>query len=60
MAVQAKLPRSLFRTPTLKATIGVGQAPPSELKIDTVAAADALRAATGLDFDLRVVRDDTP
>lgn len=54
MAVTATLPRSLFAIPTLKATIGIDEAVPSEFKIDVDAAGAALRHVVGVDIDLRV------
>lgn len=55
MAVVAKLPITLFQTPSLRAQIGVNGAPPRELKIDIEAASTALRNAIGVDVDLRVI-----
>lgn len=55
MACSAVLPRSLFRVPALKATIGISEGVPSEFRIDIDAASEALRQAIGVDIDLRVV-----
>jgi hypothetical protein len=51
----AKLPKALFMTPELRATITVA-APEAgtEFKIDTQAAAEALRGALGVDVDIVV------
>lgn len=54
MSCTAVLPKSLFKTPELKATIGISEAVPSEFKIDIQAAGDALRRVIGCDIDLRV------
>lgn len=55
MSCVANLPRSLFKTPELKAeiTIPEGDAP-AEFKIDVEAAGAALRQVVGVDIDLRV------
>lgn len=55
MFIQAKLPRSLWASPTLRAVIDVnaGVAGAYEAKIE--AAADALRGALGVDIDLKVI-----
>lgn len=55
MFMEATLPRSLFTTPQLRATISVadpGEVPP---KIDIAAASEALRQALGVDIDLKVI-----
>lgn len=54
MACSAKLPRSLFRVPELKATIGVSDAAPGSFTIDVEAAGAALRHVIGCDIDFRV------
>lgn len=54
MKCSTTLPRSLFRTPELKATISVSDAGSHTFDIDVNAAADALRAIIGCDVDLRV------
>ncbi|MFG1461786.1 hypothetical protein V5F77_02720 [Xanthobacter sp. DSM 24535] len=56
MACTATLPRSLFSTPTLKATIGISDAVPSAFHIDVEAAGAALRQVVGCDIDLQVIR----
>lgn len=56
MSCQAKLPRSLFRTPTLTATIGVSGPAPTAFHIDVEAAGAALRQVVGCDIDLQVIR----
>lgn len=52
--VTAVLPKALFKTPELSATITVDEPAVNELKIDTTAAAEALRAALGVDIDIKV------
>ncbi len=56
MSCTANLPKSLFKTPELKATIGISEAVPSEFKIDIDAAGEALRQVIGCDIDFRVER----
>ncbi len=58
MQCATTLPRSLFSTPNLKATITVDQAAGAVFDIDVTAAADALRGVVGCDVDLRVERAD--
>jgi hypothetical protein len=55
MFIQATLPRSLWRTPTLRATIGVKADPAGSYTAEIEAAADALRGALGVDIDLKVI-----
>jgi hypothetical protein len=55
MFVQANLPRSLWRTPTLRANIGVKPSPTGGYSVDLAVAADALRGALGVDIDLKVI-----
>ncbi|PWJ88448.1 hypothetical protein C8D77_111171 [Mesorhizobium loti] len=55
MFIQATLPRSLWRTPTLRATIGVKADPSGSYTADIEAAADAVRSALGVDIDLKVI-----
>ncbi|MRX32781.1 hypothetical protein [Aminobacter sp. MDW-2] len=55
MFLNATLPRSLWNTPTLRANIGVKHGPEGGFNIDLDVAADALRAALGVDVDLRVI-----
>lgn len=58
MFIEAALPRSLWRTPTLRATVNVnpGSAGTHEASIEV--AADAMRKALGVDIDLRVIPPD--
>ncbi len=56
MQVTATLPKALFATPRLSATIAVGGEVP-ETTIDIAAASEALRGALGVDIDM-VIRDD--
>lgn len=60
MACSAKLPRSLFRVPELRATIGVSDAAPGAFTIDVEAAGEALRAVVGCDIDFRVTTPEQP
>lgn len=50
----AKLPTSLFRTPTLKMIMTVDDASAADMQIDTVAASDMLKKALGVDIDIKV------
>lgn len=54
MAVTAKLPRSLFRTPQLKAAITVADPGDAAMQIDVAAGEAALRQALGCDVQLIV------
>ncbi len=54
MSCTATLPRSLFNTPRLKATIAITEGGDSAFTVDIEAATDALRGALGVDIDLRV------
>jgi len=54
MSCQAVLPLTLFKTPELKARIGVSDAAPGSFTIDVEAAGAALRQVIGCDIDLRV------
>lgn len=58
MHCSATLPKSLFKTPELRATIGVNDTTPSELNIDVAAAGDALRQVVGCDIDLQVIKSE--
>lgn len=55
MRCSAKLPKSLFTTPTLSATITVDDAGAAAMTVDVRAASDALSLALGVDVDLRVI-----
>ena len=53
MFMSSKLPKSLWITPSLRASIEVDQdQAPAEIKLDVAAASEALRAALGVDIDL--------
>lgn len=54
MSCTAKLPRSLFSTPSLRAVIDITDHAPSAVRIDLAAAGEALRQAIGCDVDLRI------
>ena len=56
MKCSATLPKALFRTPELKATITVDGHQSSVFEIDVQAASEALATAIGCDVDLRVER----
>jgi hypothetical protein len=61
MLIQANLPKSLWSSPALRATINVtddNHEPKFEL--DLTAAADALRTSLGVDVELRVVPPPEP
>lgn len=55
MFISATLPRSLWRTPTLRAVIDVKAGPAGAYEAKIEAAADALRGALGVDIDLKVI-----
>lgn len=54
--LDATLPISLWDTPSLRASLEVQSAEPgAEVRLDVVAASEALKGALGVDIDLRVV-----
>lgn len=55
MFIQANLPRSLWRTPTLRALIDVKPNPTGSYDANIEVAAEALRMALGVDIDLKVI-----
>lgn len=55
MHLTLTVPRSVFRTPQLKASIEVAEGAPAVQEIDIDAASEALRRVIGVDVDLRVV-----
>lgn len=55
MFVQAKLPRSLWNKPTLRADIAVQHGQDISKPINLNLAADALRSALGVDIDMKVI-----
>lgn len=55
MQLKCTLPASLFAAPLLSATLKVSDAATQPPAIDLKVAGDALKAATGVDFDLRLV-----
>jgi hypothetical protein len=55
MKLQAILPKSLWKTPSLSATIELSDPGAPPLNIDVTAAQEALRTALGVDVDVRVV-----
>lgn len=54
MSCSCKLPKTLFRTPTLSAQINVTEGGSAAFSIDVAAASDALKTALGVDIDLQV------
>lgn len=59
MACNITLPKALWKTPSLKATIVIPDTgAPLELTAKVDAAAEALRGALGVDIDLQVVPPD--
>lgn len=50
----AKLPKALFKTPELTATISFAEGAPQDFKIDIEATGEALRHALGIDVDLKI------
>lgn len=55
MKLVCTIPKSLFNTPTLSATVTVPETVTTIPPIDLVVAADALKQAIGADIDLRLV-----
>ena len=60
MSIIAKLPTSLFKTPTLRGSIAIADPAAPPLQIDLQAAAEALRQSIGCEVELHVVQDQTP
>lgn len=60
MALSIRVPKSLFATPELSATVTISQEQAREFKIDTVAAARALEASVGAMIDVTVRYPETP
>lgn len=60
MSCTAKLPLSLFSTPTLRATIGIAEGVPASFDIDVSAVSEAIKNVVGVDVDLRIVGGDEP
>jgi hypothetical protein len=59
MAMVATLPKSLWRTPSLRATIIFPEgSAPAEIKIDVAAISEAVKGALGVDVDVRVREPD--
>lgn len=54
MACTASIPKSIFRTPMLTASIGITEEQATSFNIDVRAAAEALSLAVGCDVDLRI------
>lgn len=55
MSLSATLPRSLWRTPALRASITMPEgAAPDRINIDIEAASEALKSVLGVDIDLTV------
>lgn len=54
LSLVCKLPRSLFSTPTLRATIVLSDEGVGQMTIDVDAANVAIREALGVDIDLRI------
>jgi hypothetical protein len=54
VALTCTLPKSLFRTPTLRATMTIDDAGAGALAIDVEAANVAIKQALGVDIDLRL------
>lgn len=61
MYLSANLPKALWHTPSLKATITVTpDMNEPKIELDLQAAADHVRSAMGFDVDLRIVRTEEP
>lgn len=54
VSLVCKLPKSLFSTPTLRATMTIDDAGAGTLAIDVEAANVAIKQALGVDIDLRI------
>lgn len=57
MSCTAVLPRSLFSTPTLRATIDVIGPEPTALQFNVQTVSEALKQAIGVDVDLRITEE---
>jgi hypothetical protein len=55
MALALKVPRTLWQTPQLSASIEITDPGNPKAEIDVKAASDALREVTGLDIDVQIV-----
>jgi hypothetical protein len=55
MSCRTILPRALFRTPTLRATINVTEGGETAFALDVSAVSDALKQAIGCDVDLKIL-----
>lgn len=58
MSCTASIPKSLFRTPTLTASIGITEEQAQAFSINVAAAAEALSLAVGCDVDLRITHSE--
>jgi len=54
MAMTVKLPHTLFKTPSLRATMTIEAPEPVVPPIDLTAAAEALKQSLGVDVDIRL------
>lgn len=54
--IEATLPKSLWSTPQLKATITMDDPGSVDMSLDVAAASDALKSALGVDIDLKIMR----
>jgi hypothetical protein len=55
MKMELRVPKAVFQTPELKATVTIADPGDTTYKIDAEAAAEALRASLGVDVDVRVI-----
>ena len=55
MYVEVLLPKALWQTPSLRATVSIEDPGVMPVKIDVQAASDALKTAIGLDVDLKII-----
>lgn len=58
VAMTATLPVSLFKTPSLRASLTINHRQDDAIDFDVQAASDALSLALGVDVDMRVISND--
>lgn len=55
MKMELKVPKAVFKTPELKATVTIADPGENAMHIDVAAASEALRQTLGMDVDVRIV-----
>lgn len=55
MKMELAVPKAVFKTPELKATVTIADPGENEMHIDVAAASEALRQTLGMDVDVRIV-----